>query len=815
MRIHIFPDVPIKLSDNRKTTYRTQKQQIYTATKIETTKISKPTFKKQNSSKSLGEQTLKNAFQLTTITDWITYDKKFLPTAFSFITCLAILGNLSTIRSPLVGALAFLLYFLINGTFLGYAFFEKEKTFLKLTLGSLLLIVALGILGLLTMIVYNLDVLGSVLTLVFVATLSSSANRFKSRSRQQGRNNKQDECHSATPPRLYLGRLIYLFFILLSLYLLLISRSGEVYTVWQVLHTMFLPTIFASTLFLLVIVFSSEKVEYKLLFVILHSILLHSFMVIVFPAGNIGAQQETLGVTRLVFDGVISNGIGGSIPYLPRKVYTLLRGDNFQTVFSVVFARMLSIDVYWTHLPLIPLLWGIFTPLIAFMTSKTLGLNENISVLCSLIVSLFPTSIVWGYASIPNGLSYLFFFCFIYFLLKYLQSNKAKELFLVVVFLAASTFSHFLAGTIALSLLILAYSVKTYINEKERSPISAKLTLLVSFIFCVSILPFALAYRRLFYPPATTFFSLNRFREAPLTEMVLPFLLGSYFDFISRDAIITTLIFGIAPLLGLIGMIYILRFKTKQMSGRAIYLYMLFLFLAFLLVVADDRVVKFFMIRVPFVEVDRLWVFRDLIATPFTALLIGEGISFAQKKLSKHSFFAFSHSKRTINLGSILVSFLAFIILSGWITFSVYYAYPHYAPMQTTTYEIEAVKYIDQTTNERYIVVGDQWIIFAGQMFVGIVNPRAFYFSHVDPRGVSLFIKMKSNATNETLIEAMKTNNATIAYFIIEKPRLGTETYSSIINQAQQNNLQTYKIFYYPEGEEKLRIFYYKKSMDS
>lgn len=662
------------------------------------------------------------------------------------------------------------------------------------------------------MIVYNLDVFGAVVTLLLVSTFSSSANRFKSRNRQQGRNNKQDKGQLTTPPRLYLGRLICMFLILLSFYLLLMSRSGEVYTVWQTLHPMFLPTIFALTLSLLVIVFSSEKVEYKLLFVILHSILLHSFIIMIFPAGNVGVQQGTLGATRLVFDGVISNGIGGSIPYLPRKVYTLLRGDNFQTVFSVLFARMLSIDVYWTHLPLIPLLWGIFTPLIAFMTSKTLGLNENISVVCSLIVSLFPTSIVWGYASIPNGLGYLFFFCFIYFLLKYLQSNKAKELFLVAVFLAASTLSHYLAGTIALSLLILAYSVKTYINEKERSPISAKLTLLVSFIFCVSILPFALAYRRLFYPPADTFFSLNRFREGPLTEMVLPFLLGSYFDLIYRDAIITTLILGIAPLVGLLGMIYVLRFKTNEMSGKAIYPCVLFLFLGFLLLVADDRIVKFFMIRVPFVEIDRLWVFRDLIATPFTAVLIGKGITIAKKIFSRKSFSMFSRSKRTINLGSILVYFLAFIILSGWITISVYYAYPHWAPLQTTSYELEAVKYIDQTTQERYIVICDQWIIFAGQMFVGIVNPRAFYFSPVDPGGVSLFIKMKSNASKETLIEAMKINNATTAYFIIEKPRLGTETYSSIINQAQQNNLLTYETFSY-QGEEKLRIFYYKDQL--
>jgi hypothetical protein len=604
-------------------------------------------------------------------------------------------------------------------------------------------------------------------------------------------------------------RITYLFLTGLVFLLLYISRKGEVYTVWGVIHPFFLPALLSSTFLLLAIIFSAEKTQYKLLFVIFHSILVRSLIIIIFPAGNLGVQQGILGKTRLVFDNIISNGIGGSVPNILLKLYYLFKGDNFQTAFSVLFARMLSVDVYWTHLPLVPLLWGIFTPLIAFMLSKTLGLHENISVLCSLIVSLFPTSIIWSYASIPNGLSYLYFFAFIYFLIKYLQSNKAKDLALVLTFLITSTLSHYLAGTVALSLLILAYSVKNYINEKEKSPIAAKLSLIVSFIFCASILPFALVYRRLFFPPANTFFSLNRFRGTPLTEMILPLLLGSYFDFISRNAIITTLIFGIAPLLGLIGMIYILRFKSHKTSSKQ-HLSVLFLFLAFLLIIANDRTTKFFMIRVPFVEVDRLWVFRDLIATPFTALLIGKGFSFTLKKFIKRSSFAFSRPKIATNIGSLLTYFLALVILSGWVTHSVYYAYPHYGPMQTTIYEIEAVKYIDQTTNERYIVIGDQWILLAGQMLVGIKNPQAFYFSYVDPRGISFFIQAKRNPSNETLIEAMKINNATIAYFIIEKPRLGTETYNDIINKAQQNNLLTYKTFFYQE-EEKIRVFYYKK----
>jgi len=72
---------------------------------------------------------------------------------------------------------------------------------------------------------------------------------------------------------------------------------------------------------------------------------------------------------------------------------------------------------------------------------------------------------------------------------------------------------------------------------------------------------------------------------------------------------------------------------------------------------------------------------------------------------------------------------------------------------------------------------------------------------------------MKNDPANQTMIEAMKINNATTAYFIIEKPRLGTQIYNRTIQQAQQNNIQTYQTFYY-KGEEKLRIFYYKRNFD-
>ena len=630
----------------------------------------------------------------------------------------------------------------------------------------------------------------------------------------------------------HVAKLLYLLMIALSFYFLYLSRSDEVYTVWGVMHPAFMPTFIAATLLLIGIIFSAERVEYKVLFTILHSILSHVLMVVIFPAGNVGVQQTMLGKTRLVFDNVVSHGFGWLEASIPLKIYILFRGENLQAAFSVNFARMFGVDVFWAHLLLVPLLWGIFVPVIAFMISKTLGASERVSVLSGLVVSLFPTSIIWGYASIPNGLSYLFFFGFICFLLKYIQSSKAKDLVLVVIFLAASTLSHYLAGTIALSLLILAYSVKAYINEKERSPISAKLTLLISFIFCVSILPFALAYRRFFYPWADTRFSLQTLYELPPSATFFSILLGNYFDLISREAYITTLIFGVAPLIGLIGMAYVIITSARRSSKRSIDPCVLLLTLGVALIAINDRILKLFMTNVPFVEFDRLWVFRDFLLFSFATLFIVGALSQMRAffdRVSKNifrrlhetsspgkfsntfSFFTRGHLAKGVSLGTVFAYILILTIVSGWVTASVYYAYPHWGPLQTTSYELEAVKHIQETTKEKYVVIADQWIIFAGQMIAGINNPQAFYFSHRDPNGISLFIKMKSNPSNETLIEAMKINNATTAYFIIEKPRQGTETYNRIVAQAEQNKLQTYKKFYYPEGEEKLRIFYYKE----
>jgi len=605
---------------------------------------------------------------------------------------------------------------------------------------------------------------------------------------------------------LHMLELLYSFMAVLSFYLLFLSRSEEVHTVWEVMHPAFIPVFFATTVLLLAIIFSSEQAEHKLLLIIIHSILSHVFFVVIFPAGYFGAQQATLGKTRLVYDNVIFDGIPLGPETILVQAFNWFRGINFQAALSVVLARMFGIDFFWGHLFFVPLMWGTFVPVTAFLVTRAFCEDKNVSVLSSLLVSLFPTSIIWGTYSVKNSLGFIFFFCSLYFILKYLFTSGPKASFLMMISSFATVVSHPLTGIVIVSLVLLAIILKNYENEKAKNPLSAKISLLLSFLISTSLLPLALVSFRL-VSTFNTNFSLDKLYELSPTQIVGELILGQCIDFSLGGALICSL----APLVGFIGMIYLLRSGVNAGPDKTRRVSTLFLFMGFLMVLVDYRILRLFMVNLPFREVDRLWVFRDFMATPFVAFVVSGIVASLQRITSKLGRIRaqFLFSKLSSASRAILIFAIA-ILLSGWITASVHFAYPHQGPLQTTSYELEAVKYIETNANESYVVISDLWMMYAGGMIVGVHNPRAYYFSTSEPEGVALFNEMKMNVSIDTMVEAMEYNNATSAYFIIEEPRLGEEEYNRIIQQAQLNGLQTYKTFLY-RGEEKLRIFHHKE----
>lgn len=625
---------------------------------------------------------------------------------------------------------------------------------------------------------------------------------------------------------LRISETLYILLAVLSFYLLIASRTGEARTVWQVLHPAFIPTLFFTTSLLLTILFSAERTTHKMLLIIVHSILIHSFFSIVFPAGDLSGQQMVLGRTRRVFDNTVLHGVS-EWPTRTVLIYLVetFRGMNFQAALSTIFARMFSIDIFYVHLFLVPVLWGTFIPIASFLTTKALGGDEKASVLSSLLVSAFPYTTYFGAISVPNSLGFIFFFYSLYFMLKHLSSNNSRTAYFMVAFSFFSFLSHFLTGVISFSLLLLALAFKSHKSEKAASSLTAKVSLAISFLFCVSLLPLSFIYLRFFNPGYHAVFTLDKFYELPPEEIAGLFLIGKLtygFD------LKTILLVIIGPTFALLYMIYLLH-KLKKNSTAQFRIRLLFLFAAFLMILIDYRILKLFMDGLPLGE-ERLWVFRDFIAVPFVALAIYAVISsikaFLKAKspptITIPSLKRFRDCSKALSKGVVLrVASLLFtgllltlnvlfpLLLASWMTTSLSAAYPQVAPLQTTWYELEAVKYIEENTHEKYVVICDTWTIFAGEMIVGIKNPRAYYFGEYDSRGYNLFVKMKEDPSPQAMIEAMNQTgtDTTVAYFIATEPRLDTEEFNSTVSKALQNGLPVYATF----GNGKLYIFYYEK----
>jgi len=107
----------------------------------------------------------------------IVEDTKLRFTLTSYFLILVFYINLNLVQSFVVGVFSFVLYFLINGTFLAHVFFENEPVFFRLAFGALLLIMLLGFVGWLLMIIYNLDAMLFSLALLVTVSSSSLLNR--------------------------------------------------------------------------------------------------------------------------------------------------------------------------------------------------------------------------------------------------------------------------------------------------------------------------------------------------------------------------------------------------------------------------------------------------------------------------------------------------------------------------------------------------------------------------------------------------------------------------------------------------------------
>jgi len=201
--------------------------------------------------------------------------------------CIVLVNNVK-LHSPLVGIGASLVYFVVGGYSLREVFSGKNRS-VNFVLGSFLLMILLGLIGWVFAITRNLGVIKVFISLCVIAFFVSLVQRFT-----QDRHVTAKTEHEHVKLDVRFLEVIFIALTCLQLLLLWQSRTTIPTIVWDSLNPWVMPVFFFNTVLLIIIVFSGERWQTSLLFIVIQSISLHMFFVLVFDAGYGTDQWLTL-----------------------------------------------------------------------------------------------------------------------------------------------------------------------------------------------------------------------------------------------------------------------------------------------------------------------------------------------------------------------------------------------------------------------------------------------------------------------------------------------------------------------------------------
>lgn len=666
----------------------------------------------------------------------------------SFGLIAVIFVNSNTLRSFFVGIFVLGFYLFFNGKMLGRVFFSEEDNFFSIVFGLFLFINLIALMGIFMLVISELDIwyLLGMLSATIITFLLSHFLGFRGSDKRAVE--KKGSSLKAWYTILSYGS--YAVFIVLSFFLLFNARSGWIKgPIWEVIPPLFMQVYFIVTVILSAIVLLPGKVTAKLLCVVLHSIFSLSFVIIVLYPGilyydpwyTLAKSQES---TMLLYARLYRQSIS------VRALNTLLKGQVCYALIAT-FAEILCIDRYWSTVSLMPIFWGFLTPLIIYKITQKVGGSKGTSTLAALLSVPNLYFLAWGKLTVAASMGILFFLPFIYFLLRFLSSSETLSIRWIfsaggvkIYFPALITFVslvalHFLPMILAISFVILAFALKTY--KRVQASFPSNLLLFTSFIFSVFLLPFAVIARGILIPElGTSGFSAEKVFDTSVWLLIF----GISEEFPVQDA----LLYHIFLPLGLIGFMYTLQ-RGKTFNKALCF----FLFLTFGVCLIDYRILEYAIVGERIFGPGRVRVFRDMIALPFASIIIMNGV--------KSLYWSSSKIRLKFRWRNLLAGILVCFSLSAWVTTAVYETYEFYTRgLLPTSLEVEAVKFIDEHTNGRYVVLAPHPTAVIGHGLMGYPNFEKMYYS-IGRLGVP------SEPSIADMFQLMKISRAEVGYFVV------------------------------------------------
>ncbi len=684
-----------------------------------------------------------------------------------------ILANAFFLRSSVLGAIALLAYMVLTSFLNGKIFLHNEEEgFLKFMFGFFITFSFFVVVSAPLLIFFRLDLIGLAIIL-FAPLIPLAILTLLNKPKQDTTKEETEEKKKA--PLFSSTYAIYLILVGFSLYFLIQARSGWIYgTVWSVVSPYFFATYFLAGFVLIgIILYSSARATSKLALIIPYALIAALVPAIVLYPGNSGDPLDHMGFARMVIDYGNFRVYSFAANLNPWSLYWLVK-EKALPLSTAIFAKILNIDVYWTHTFITPLLWGTFIPIATYKASKLLDIGERVSLIASFFAAIYMNFLGWASRSTGNSFGFIPFLVSVSFTLSYLKQHKNRmTLFLALLTAMASWITHPLTGIMALILIFLAVALKIYEAIKIRRRFQARFLLGLALIICIFAIPFFFGMNSLIYAifaPQYASEAITRFSLEKLLETdIWAFIFGEYATYEFQDLIL----FVTIPFMGLVGLAYALKSETKSQSKK---LLILFTGLALMILLVVYRILNYAMVYVLFGP-KRLWTFQDMLFIPFAAFTIHNIIKYFEGSKTPNPIKLLKLKRWKIRIAwrQALSTILIGLALSAFALFSVHQSYGRYGGMQLTELEVQAVKFIDEHAEGRYVVITVPATTQVGWGFAGMWNPAKYYLYSQS---------LGEHPTVGGLFEYMRVFEAGVGYYIASSFR--TPNFNQAVDEASQ-----------------------------
>lgn len=687
-------------------------------------------------------------------------------TILSIASIVMVLNSTNT-KSPFIGIPASVLVLCISSAAMSEIFFPCENKFLKQVLGLATFVLTIALLGTFLNLILKFTEMLSLIILTAVSLISCLLSMFKKREDvqdvlTQSRGSESEKRES------YL--LIFSFLLLVGIAFLglLLARTGEgVVSVWLTIPYFFLPVFFISSLCLVIILFFTKmNVGLKLALISLHSLLSHSLFLLVWYPGRYGDPWSYLGKARYIDH--TSTFYAYDWLYSQRLIVDIIKYQS-QFVLVVFFRRMFTLDIYWVHVFFIPLLWALFVPIFFYKIAKLLDVKNTTSfpLFCAFGSSLFSTLIYWGAISTAYSLGLLLLLFSIMLLLDWVTSHAKRILFLSLLASVASLLAHPQTGIFALAFFFVGSVLWSDLHRFLK-------------LFCF-ILTFAVY-------PYVSYLQKATFSLAGLVSLE---------SFLSFQLDITTplLVFGFLGLLSSI--------RSKSVRGRSA----LLLFLLYVSVAVNYFVSFYGMRDAPVPQ--RILTIADVLLVPFVVLGLMRTVNYLEYGFSRVKANSPKNVARPLSVALLLGCLFSSVLATS----ALYQAYPRQeiTEVQPAAYELEAILYIDSTSEDRYVVLCDTNLGTLAGGFLGIDYSYGAYSAKGNfgiPEWTwwskKLYQNMIGSPSLSVLEEAMSEAKVGVSFFVVSV----REPHYEVIVQRTSEVLEPNKTF----GNGKLTVFKYQST---